>query len=129
MSKEKNIIFMLLPFKSHLIASVNYAKNLEAKGYCVIYTGPDGLRNFVSEQAFQFHPFRYLFEYKIYNLKTFLGFFLASIADRSFRIKNYKHFLSAYAECQNLVSVFHPTKIYIDEGFSEYYWFFKEFGI
>jgi zeaxanthin glucosyltransferase len=129
MSEKKNIIFMLLPFRSHHLASFNYAKYLEAQGYSVIYAGSSSLKNFVSEQEFRFHSIEYLLEYKINSLRAFLAFFLASIADPSFKLKNYRHFLSAYAECQNLVSAYHPIKIYIDEGFSEYYWFFKEFGV
>jgi len=129
MSENKNIIFILLPFRSHHMASFSYAKHLEAQGCSVIYAGDFALQRFVHEQGFQFHSIQYLLEYKISSVKTFLAFFLVSVADRFFRIKYYRHFLSAYAECQNMVSVYHPHKIYIDEGFSEYYWFFKEFGV
>src|SRR5215831_17829701 len=100
MSEKKNIIFLLLTFRSHYLASFNYAKYLKTQGYSVIYVGSNGLKDFVNEQPFQFHSIEYLLEYKINNLKTFLAFFLMSIADRSFRLKNYRHFLSAYAECK-----------------------------
>lgn len=124
----KVVIFHILPFPSHYTACFGFARYWQNKKYKVVFTGNENLRELVEIEGFEFYKFQYLSEYNIKSFKAFLGLFLKTIIDKNLQKVRFKEFYSAKQAAEQLYKTFQPTHIFIDEHFSEYYFFFKKYN-
>lgn len=124
----RTIVFLMLPFPSHILPTFTFAKGWQNKGYKVIFTGIENLKNLVEDQGFEFYDFHYGSEYKISSFLVFGGLSLKTYADKSFLRQRYKEFYSSQLAIENLVLAYQPIHVYIDEHLAEYYFFFKRFS-
>jgi zeaxanthin glucosyltransferase len=123
----KTILFLMLPFPSHIIPTFTFAKEWQKKGYRVVFTGTENLQDLVVDEGFEFHEFQYISEYNISSVLAFCGLLLKTYADKSFLKQRYREFYSSQLAIESLALTYQPTHVYIDEHFAEYYFFFKKF--
>lgn len=121
----RTIIFLILPYSSHYMASFEFAKEWRNNGYRVIFTGELKLKELIEDEGFEFYEFQYLISYKIRTFKSFLGVFLKTLVDKSFIRNRYREFYSVQLSVGKLIQKYQPEHIFIDEYIAEYYFFLK----
>lgn len=124
----KSVIFLILTYPSHYTACFGFARHWQKKGYNIIFTGNERLRALVEIEGFEFYEFQYLSEYTIKSIKAFFGIFLKTILDKNFKKVRFREFYAAQQVAEQLCKTFTPTHIFIDEHFSEYFFFFKKYN-
>ncbi|MEO5979345.1 MAG: hypothetical protein ABIS36_11130 [Chryseolinea sp.] len=127
MDSRKTVVILMLPYRSHYRASFDYANFLKSQGKRVIYLGSETIRDIVVNEKFEFHAMYHLFDREMTNVKSFLGILIRCVSDPCFKIRNYRTFYSSYLEIKKFMKRYNPAEIYLDEGYSEYCWFFREF--
>lgn len=123
------VLFLTLPFRSHLYPTFGFAHSLQDDGYTVIYSGNKFSEDWIKTEGFIFEEMTYLIEDQISSFRTFLAVLLKSLSDKSFHKKRYQHLIKSKIVLQDILKKHKPIKIFLSANMAEYYLFFKEMNI
>lgn len=113
----------MLPVPSHYLASFDYARFWQEKGYDIVYTTLPGSDQLVHFEGFKSIAFRYSYETRIESFRVFWGTLMKSMLDKSWMRTRYRTFFRTCLELDKIVRELNPVKIMLDEHLSDYYFF------
>jgi zeaxanthin glucosyltransferase len=119
------ILFILLPFKSHYLATFGFANTWKNKGYNVVFTGNESLKETIEIEGFEYISFSHSVEYDIKSFKIFVGLFIKTLVDKNFTKNRFREFYKVKLNLDVLIDRISPEQIFIDEHISEYFFFLK----
>ncbi len=117
----ETVLFIILPYPSHYNACFGLAHVLKKQGKSIIFTGFPHHRKHVEQQGYEFIDLYYTTEYKIKNLKGFLGLFLNTLLNKRHLKNRYRMWYQSVIEIRHICRQYKPTQIFIDAHLSHYY--------
>jgi zeaxanthin glucosyltransferase len=114
------VLFVMLPFPSHYMASFGFARLWEQRGYTAVFTGPPHLRQLIEQQGFGFVELVNTPTYVIRSLRAFVGLWLQTVADAGATRRRYREWYGCVQAIRQVVADYAPTLIFLDEHLSHY---------
>ncbi len=114
------ILFVMLPFPSHYMASFGFARLWQQRGYMAVFTGPPHLRVMMEAQGFGFTELENTPTYVVRSLKAFVGLWLQTVADTGATHRRYREWYGCVQAIRHVVAKYQPTLIFLDEHLSHY---------
>lgn len=117
------LLFVILPYPSHYLATFCFARMWQKQNYKVVFTGNELHRSLIEKEGFDFEPFYYGSEIRVQSIRLFLGFWLKSISDKKFTKTRYKEYYSRVRVINDVVKKYQPEIVFLDEhvGFNALY--------
>lgn len=121
------ILFVILPYPSHLLAAFDLAKNYNEDKRIVIFTGELRHKELIENAGFVFEELCYAEEYKVTNLNVFLAFLIQSLFGKGLKIARNKTLYAVSLALRKLISKYDVQQIFIDEYISDYYFLINNY--
>ena len=116
----KTALFVMMPLPSHFFAGFNLARQLQARGYRIVFAGQDQLRASVEKEGFTFRSLLYATEFRSMTPKVWLGLLLKSIFDQTYIRSRYRYFCREVFSFHAVEEEVKPNLVVIDSCLSFY---------
>lgn len=124
---DKNILFIVLPTRSHYHSMLSIQKHYSMQGYSTFATAKPSDVDYVSSLGYKPVVFDYLNEYRFYNTRTFFKSLLLGMLSPSFSVSSrYRNLVKTGIACRELCELLNPDAILIDAHLSSYVVFFSK---
>jgi zeaxanthin glucosyltransferase len=114
------ILFVILPYPSHYLASFGFARMWQKRGYNIVFTGFDIYRDLVEKEGFLFETLYYGHITKILKIRVFLGLWLRSTFDRNDRKRRYRAYYARVQAIKYLIEFYRPEIVFLDDHVGHY---------
>lgn len=111
----KTLLFVILPYPSHYLASFGFARIWQKRGYKVVFTGLEGQRILVEKEGFDFEPMYYGHITYVKTLKLFFGLWLKNTFDKNNKKMRFRAFYARSLCINYLVEKHQPEIIFLDD--------------
>ncbi len=115
-------LFVILPYPSHYMASFGFARMWQQRGFRVVFTGVDSLRQLVENEGFEFCEMVYAHESVILKVKIrlLIGLLLRTLLDKQSVRQRYREFYTGVLEIHQIIRQYNPDVIFLDEHLGHY---------
>ncbi|MCU0470051.1 MAG: hypothetical protein MUF58_15770 [Arcicella sp.] len=122
----KTILFIILPYQSHLFATFDFAKKLQKSEAKIVFTGNKHLKELIEAQGFIYEELTYIQENVISKPSIFFAYLIHSLLSKKQKKIRYRAFYQAKQEIENLIQKYQPEQVFIDEYIADYYFLIKK---
>ena len=116
----KTALFVMMSLPSHFFAGFNLGRQLQARGYRVVFGGQPQMQALVEKEGFDFQPLEYVTELQVKNGRMWVGVLLKSLVDHSYRQTGYRQFCREVASLHMVEQTLQPDVVVIDSRLAFY---------
>lgn len=116
----QTLLFVILPYPSHYLASFGFARMWQKRGYKVVFTGLEGQRILVEKEGFDFEPMYYGHITYVKTLKLFSGLWLKNTFDKTNKKMRFRAFYARSLSINYLVEQHQPEIIFLDDHLAHF---------
>lgn len=116
----KTALFIMMPFPSHFFAGFNLARQLQARGYRIVFAGRPYSQPIIEKEGFTFRSLTYATEFCSITPKLWIALFMKSLFDQTYTRQRYKEFCQEANALYALLNQENPDLLIVDSRLSYY---------
>jgi zeaxanthin glucosyltransferase len=114
------LLFVILPYPSHYLASFGFAKMWQERGYKIVFTGFDRHRDLIEKEGFLFETLYYGHVTYVRTMQVFLGLWLRTTFDKTDVKRRYREYYNRVQAIRYLVEQYRPEIVFLDDHVGHY---------